>query len=99
MKAALRLQPVPARLPSKRAGQLAQSFISLAMFGLALSLPLAMAFLHPPMRRMLSKLLESASRWPVIIGILFVALGLWSVYFGLAVNPAGANAPLQFSES
>jgi cytochrome c-type biogenesis protein len=73
------------------AGHLAQGFVSLAIFGLALSLPLTIAVLYRPMQRVLSKLLEGASRWPTVIGALLVGLGLWSVYFGIAVDPAGAQ--------
>ena len=72
-------------------GQLAQGFVSLAVFGLALSLPLTIAIMYRPMQRLLSKLLEGASRWPTVIGAVLVALGLWSMYFGLTVNPAGTG--------
>lgn len=73
------------------AGRLAQGFVSLAVFGLALSLPLTIAIVYRPMQRVLSKFLERAARWPTVIGAVLVAIGLWSVYFGFVIDPAGAR--------
>lgn len=63
-----------------------KGFISLSLFGLALSLPLLVALVFAPMRRVLDRLAGLSVRMPFWTGILFVALGLWSMYFGLFVN-------------
>lgn len=71
-------------------GRLAPGFMSLSVFGLALSLPLTLAIVYPPLQRTLAKMVDRSSQWPAAIGILLVAIGLWSVYFGAAVDPARA---------
>ena len=65
---------------------LASGFISLAVFGLALSLPLAAVVLYPPARRALDWLAGLSRRVPVWTGALLLALGLWSVWLGLFVD-------------
>ena len=64
----------------------ANGFVSLALFGLVLSLPLVAALLFTPMRRALDRLAGLSVRMPFWTGVLFVVLGLWSMYFGLFVN-------------
>jgi len=66
-------------------GRIAQGFVMLAVFGLGLSLPLAVALLWAPARRGLDRLAGLSRRVPVIIGLVFVILGAWSIYFGLRV--------------
>ncbi len=61
-------------------------FISLALFGMALSLPLAVAVLFPSARALLDRFAALSKRLPFWTGVLFVALGLWSIYFALFVN-------------
>jgi len=61
-------------------------FATLAVFGLFLSVPLVAALFFAPMRRVLDKLAGLSIRMPFWTGVLFVALGLWSIYFGLFVN-------------
>lgn len=65
--------------------QAARGFVLLALFGLALSLPLVAVLLWAPARRSLDRMAALSSRLPVAIGLLFIALGAWSVYFGLFV--------------
>lgn len=65
----------------------ARGFVSLAVFGLALSLPLALAVLWPAARRALDRASAASARAPVPVGLLLVALGLWSVWFGLSHTP------------
>ena len=65
---------------------IAQGFASLALFGFALSLPLVAAVLFAPARRALDWLAALSRRIPVWTGILFVALGLFSIWFGLFVS-------------
>ncbi|MEX2198057.1 MAG: hypothetical protein WD886_04555 [Burkholderiales bacterium] len=65
---------------------LAQGFASLALFGFALSLPLVVAVLFKPARRALDWVAALSRRIPFWTGVLFVALGLFSIWFGLFVT-------------
>lgn len=65
---------------------LLNGFVSLGLFGLALSVPLALVVLLPAGRRLLDWLAGLTLRIPIWIGVIFVVLGLWSMYFGLFVN-------------
>lgn len=58
-------------------------FVSLAVFGLALSLPLVLAVLFAPARRALDWLAGLSARMPFWTGVVLVVLGLWSIGFGL----------------
>lgn len=62
---------------------LAGGFVSLAVFGFALSLPLVLAMLFAPARRALDWLAGLSGRLPLWTGVVLVALGLWSIGFGL----------------
>jgi len=64
-------------------GALVAGFVSLALFGLALSLPLVVAVLFERARRALDWLAGLSRRMPFWTGVLLVALGLWSIWFGL----------------
>lgn len=64
-------------------GALAVGFVSLGLFGLALSLPLVLAVLFEPARRALDWVAGLSTRIPMWTGIILVALGLWSIGFGL----------------
>lgn len=66
---------------------LASGFLSLALFGFALSLPLAVAVLIPAARRALDSLAGLSARVPRWTGIVLIALGIWSIWFGLFVTP------------
>ncbi|MBN8905886.1 MAG: hypothetical protein J0H99_04505, partial [Rhodospirillales bacterium] len=65
---------------------LASGFVSLALFGLAMSLPLVLAVLFAPARRALDWLAGLSRRLPVWTGLLLVALGAWSIKLGLAAS-------------
>jgi cytochrome c-type biogenesis protein len=65
------------------AGTLAAGFISLALFGLALSLPLVLAVLLPTAARALDRCAALSRRMPLWTGLLLIALGLWSIGFAL----------------
>jgi cytochrome c-type biogenesis protein len=65
---------------------LAAGFVSLAVFGLSLSLPLVAAVLFEPARRALDRLAALSRRLPFWTGLLLIALGLWSIWFGLFVS-------------
>jgi len=69
-------------------GDLANGFVSLAIFGAALSLPLVVAVLFPPARRVLDWLAGLSVRLPFWAGLVLIALGLWSIGFGIWVSPA-----------
>jgi cytochrome c-type biogenesis protein len=68
------------------AGGVAGGFVSLALFGLALSLPLVVAVLFEPARRVLDWLASLTGRMPRWTGFLLIALGSWSAWFGLFVT-------------
>ena len=67
---------------------LASGFVSLALFGFALSLPLVLAVLFEPARRAIDRLAGLSRRLPFWTGLLLIGLGLWSVWLGL---PAAAK--------
>lgn len=67
---------------------LASGFVSLALFGLAMSLPLVLAVFFEPARRALDWLAGLSRRLPFWTGLLLVVLGAWSIKLGLAA-PAG----------
>jgi cytochrome c-type biogenesis protein len=65
---------------------LATGFVSLALFGLALSLPIMVVTLFPRARSVLDWLAGLSRRMPFWSGIAFIVLGLWSIWFGLNVS-------------
>jgi cytochrome c-type biogenesis protein len=62
-------------------------FLSLAVFGLALSMPLVVVVAWSRARFLLDRLSRRSARVPTWIGVLLVVFGLWSLYFGLFVSP------------
>ena len=64
----------------------AHGFVSLALFGFALSLPLVVAVLFARARRALDWLAGLSRRLPFWTGLLFVLLGVWSIWFGVLVT-------------
>lgn len=66
---------------------LANGFWSLALFGFALSLLLVVAMLIPGARRALDWLAGLSHRMPRWTGVVLIALGVWSIWFGLYVTP------------
>jgi cytochrome c-type biogenesis protein len=67
---------------------LATGFFSLALFGLALSLPILAVALFPRARAVLDWLAGLSRRMPFWSGVAFIVLGLWSIWFGLNVSIA-----------
>ena len=69
-------------------GTVVTGFVMMFLFGLFLSLPLAVLAVVPILADQLQKLAVrlSGARW--ITGGIFVILGLWSIWFGLFVDPA-----------
>ena len=70
--------------------QFVRGFVTLGLFGLALSLPLVAALAWAPARRALDRLAAASSRVPTVVGAVFVVLGAWSIWFGLFVEAAGS---------
>jgi cytochrome c-type biogenesis protein len=67
-------------------GAITQGFVSLAVFGFALSLPLIAAILFAPARRLLDWMVGLSARAPFITGLVLVGLGVWSIGFAVVVN-------------
>lgn len=72
---------------------LVHGFVALGVFGLALSLPLVAAVLIPRARGLLDRLAALTGRFPVFAGIVLVALGTWSILFGLFATVPPGTAP------
>lgn len=68
------------------ASGVAGGFVSLALFGFALSLPLVAAVFFGPARRGLDWLAGLTARTPRWTGAVMIGLGLWSAWFGLFVT-------------
>jgi cytochrome c-type biogenesis protein len=66
-----------------RGGSAIEGFASLGLFGLGLSLPLVIAVLFVPARRVLDRLGALSRRLPRWTGLVLIALGAWSIWFGL----------------
>lgn len=62
---------------------LATGFVSLGLFGFALSLPLILAVMLESARRPLDQLADLSRRIPFWTGLLLIVLGLWSIGFDL----------------
>lgn len=65
---------------------LIKGFTSMALFGLALSLPIVAATFFGPARRLLDKLVTWSARMPRWTGVVLVLLGIWSIRFGLVAQ-------------
>jgi cytochrome c-type biogenesis protein len=65
----------------------AKGFLSLAVFGFALSMPLVAVVAWSRTRQLLDRVSSLSARVPTWIGLLLVVFGLWSLYFGLFVSP------------
>jgi cytochrome c-type biogenesis protein len=57
------------------------------LFGMFLSLPLALFAVIPKLANKLDTLAARFGNTRWLIGLVFVALGLWSIWFGLYVDP------------
>jgi len=61
--------------------------ITMAIFALALSAPLIVFTLFPPLSNRMEALADIFKRARWLIGALFAILGFWSLWFGLFVDP------------
>jgi len=68
------------------AAEVGAGFVSLGLFGLALSLPLVLAVLVPRFRALIDRLAALSRQVPRWTGALLVVLGVWSIWFGLFVS-------------
>ncbi|GAC1652063.1 MAG: hypothetical protein NVS4B3_13760 [Gemmatimonadaceae bacterium] len=77
--------PVLAALMAASVGaaSVLRGFVAMAIFGLALSLPLILVVFWGRARNALDHLAAASERLPLWTGIVFIALGAWSIYFGL----------------
>jgi cytochrome c-type biogenesis protein len=69
-------------------GTIVTGFIMMFLFGLFLSLPLALFAAIPKLAKWLENLGNRMKQMRLLIGFIFVVLGLWSIWFGLYVDPA-----------
>lgn len=69
-------------------GAVAAGFLMMFLFGFALSLPLALFLMVPGFTGHLDALRERARSMRVPAGLAFAGVGLWSIWFGLFVDPA-----------
>lgn len=69
-------------------GTVVTGFTMMFLFGLFLSSPLTLFAFVPKLAIWLETLSERMKRMRWLIGIIFVLLGLWSIWFGLYVDPA-----------
>ncbi len=69
-------------------GTIMTGFIMMFLFGLFLSLPLIIFAAVPKLGDWLARLALKLRKSTWIIGAIFILLGLWSIWFGLFVDPA-----------
>lgn len=69
-------------------GTVTTGFMMMFLFGLFLSSPLALFAAVPKLASWLETLGEKMKRMRWVIGVVFALLGLWSIWFGLYVDPA-----------
>lgn len=69
-------------------GTIAAGFAMMSVFGLSLSLPLAIFVLFPTFMSGLERTSSILRRHNWILAALFVLLGAWSVWFGIYVDPS-----------
>lgn len=69
-------------------GTVVTGFTMMFLFGLFLSSPLALFAAVPKLAVSLDTLGQRTKQMPWLIGVIFTLLGLWSIWFGLYVDPA-----------
>lgn len=68
-------------------GTVTTGFVMMFLFGLFLSSPLALFAAVPKLASGLETLGQKMKRMQWLIGVVFALLGLWSIWFGLYVDP------------
>lgn len=71
----------------------AKGFIALAVFGLGLSVPLVVAVLVPRARGWLERIASLSGQYPALAGLVLIALGGWSIWFGLFADLKVGTSP------
>ena len=69
--------------PDTRTEPIVTGFVTLAVFGLALSAPLAILIVWRRAASRVDRLFAMAAKTRMVTGSVLVVLGLWSIYFGL----------------
>ena len=69
-------------------GTIAMGFVAMALFGLSLSVPLVLLVVQPRLATLIQKIGNDSPRTRWILGAVFIVLGVWSMWFGLFVDPA-----------
>jgi cytochrome c-type biogenesis protein len=75
-----------------------QGFVSLGLFGFALSLPLLLALVSTRLRDQLVRLTGLARRLPILTGLILVVLGMWSIIVGVRTPSAAAGPGARVSD-
>ena len=65
------------------AASVIRGFVAMAVFGLALSLPLVLVVFWGPARYWLDRIAGISARLPLWTGLVFIVLGAWSIRFGV----------------
>ena len=73
---------------SATTGTALTGFAMMFVFGLFLSAPLLLFVIIPGLAPRLETLAQALKARSWLLGVIFVALGLWSIWFGLYVDPA-----------
>ena len=69
-------------------GSILVGFFLMFLFGIFLSLPLVVFVIFPSWQNWLGNLATQSTKMHWFVGILFVGLGIWSIWFGFYVDPA-----------
>jgi cytochrome c-type biogenesis protein len=67
---------------------ISEGFLLMFFFGLFLSLPLGVIVIFPRLAEMLRILAVKMKQLRWLVGMVFILLGVWSIWFGLYVEPA-----------
>ena len=73
-------------------GAATMGFATMAVFGLALSFPLVLLLVSPSASSLATRLMTGRSTVRWVFAVVFLALGIWSIWFGLFVDPADWTA-------
>jgi cytochrome c-type biogenesis protein len=69
-------------------GTVTAGFFMMALFGFSLSIPLVVLSANRRLAAWLNEMGHKLKRVSWLIGVMFLVLGIWSVWFGLYVDPA-----------